>query len=67
MTTASKKPKISIAFASDNSIELFNELQIDDNIKNTACIPYLEHLFKVFSSPRHSPPSQLDPAAESPK
>ena len=48
MSSPTKKPKISIKFSADNtSIELFNELHIDNKIKNSACIPYLEHLFKV--------------------
>lgn len=51
-----KMPKISIKFSPDNTtIELFNEFHIDSKIKSTACIPYLEHIFKTLSFKSASP------------
>jgi hypothetical protein len=47
--STSKRPKLSIKFNQNepNKIELFEEYRIDDQIKSTACIPYLEYLYKV--------------------
>jgi hypothetical protein len=52
MATNEKKPKLTIKLSPEpNKIELFDEYHIDDKIKSTACIPYLEYLFKVCESP----------------
>ena len=44
-----KKAKISFKLNHDmDTIEIYDEFAIDDNIKNSACIPYLQHLFRVL-------------------
>ena len=53
MAVNEKKPRLTIQLRPEsNKIELFDEYHIDDKIKSTACIPYLEFLFKVLSVTR---------------
>ncbi len=46
-----KKARISFKLNHEHdTIELYDEFLIDEKIKNTACIPYLEHVHKVIKS-----------------
>jgi hypothetical protein len=50
MATPVKKARISFKLNQEHdTIELYDEFLIDENIKNTACIPYLEHVYKVYA------------------
>lgn len=47
-TIPDKKARISFKLNHEHdTIELYDEFLIDEKIKNTACIPYLEHVHKV--------------------